>query len=167
MTCRQQIDGRTRDLQLIHIAKRDLDLDDESYRMMLREVVGVESAADLDERGRRRVIEHLKAKGFRIRRGRAGGGNLNRRRDDRAPPADGTTESSDWRQPRINKIIKLWALLRDAGVLRGDGSETALWRFCARVSGVAQIEWATSPGLNRCVEALRAWCRREGIPLHD
>lgn len=161
MTCRQQIDGRARDLAIIHMGAKDLGMDEATYRAMLHEIAGVDSAADLDAAGRFRVIEHLKAKGFRIRRGRAGGGNLNRRRDDRA------VAGQDWRQPRVNKIIKLWALLRDAGVLRGDGSPAQLWRCCARLTGVAKIEWASSAGLNRCIEALRAWCQREGVALDD
>ncbi len=55
---------RRRDLAKIHIAKKQLGLDETAYREMLSGIAGVESAADLDCPGRRRVIAHLKSCGF-------------------------------------------------------------------------------------------------------
>jgi hypothetical protein len=52
-------------LALIHVAKKQLDLDDDSYRHILSRAAGVESAADLDEVGFLNVMEHLTASGFR------------------------------------------------------------------------------------------------------
>lgn len=56
---------RNRELAAIHAAKRDLRLDDEAYRAMLWSVARVRSAADLDAGGRRRVLDHLKAVGWK------------------------------------------------------------------------------------------------------
>ncbi|MEX2338248.1 MAG: regulatory protein GemA [Aquisalimonadaceae bacterium] len=58
-------DARTRELAAIHAAKRDLLLDDDAYRAMLWSVARVRSAADLDAGGRRRVLDHLKAVGWK------------------------------------------------------------------------------------------------------
>lgn len=56
---------RNRELAQIHIAKQTLGLDDDTYRDMLWTVGRVRSSADLDHAGRRRVLEHLKARGWK------------------------------------------------------------------------------------------------------
>ena len=137
---RPAADARRRDLAAIHIAKADAGLDDDTYRAMLREVAGVDSARDLDAAGRRAVLARL----------RHGAANVR--------------SISDWRAPRIAKIQKLWALLGEEGVLRQPGKE-ALRRFCARQTGVARLEWADGAALNRCIEALKSWCDREHVEV--
>src|SRR5690606_5554717 len=49
------------------IAKKDLGLDDETYRQMLWTIGRVHSSADLDHAGRRKVIEHLNARGWKFK----------------------------------------------------------------------------------------------------
>ncbi len=58
-------DIRKRELAMIHVAKSQLGLDDDAYRDMLWTVARVRSAADLDWAGRKKVLDHLKAKGFK------------------------------------------------------------------------------------------------------
>lgn len=67
MTRRGSVDPRTRELGLIHIAIKQLGLDDAAYRDLLWVLARVRSARDLDEHGRRMVIEHLRGRGFRPR----------------------------------------------------------------------------------------------------
>ena len=51
---------RRRELAKIHlVARRELGMDDDTYRSMLAAVAGVRSAAALDESGRRKVLDHL------------------------------------------------------------------------------------------------------------
>lgn len=63
----QAHDDRRRDLAMIHVAIKQLGLDRTTYENMLWTVARVRSAADLDDAGRRAVIEHLKARGFKVR----------------------------------------------------------------------------------------------------
>lgn len=58
-------DLRRRELALIHQAKTALGLDDDTYRALLERLTGKRSAADLDWRGRKLVLDHLKAQGAR------------------------------------------------------------------------------------------------------
>lgn len=60
-------DIRKRELAMIHVAKSQLGLDDDTYRAMLWTVARVKSAADLDWAGRKKVLDHLKAGGFKIK----------------------------------------------------------------------------------------------------
>jgi phage gp16-like protein len=55
---------RRKQLAAIHAARRDLGLDEDGYRLMLREVAGVDSAKDLDMAGRRQVLDHLRRVGW-------------------------------------------------------------------------------------------------------
>lgn len=60
---------RNRELAQIHIAKKDLGLDDETYRDMLFTIARVRSSGELDHAGRRRVIEHLHTRGWKPKAG--------------------------------------------------------------------------------------------------
>src|SRR4030067_225292 len=64
-----QTDSRKNDLAKIHIAKKDLGLDDETYRTIVRNIGKAESgsAADLTPGGRGRVIQHFKSNGWKVR----------------------------------------------------------------------------------------------------
>lgn len=62
-------DTRRRELAKIHLAAKQLGMDDDTYRDMLWAIARVRSAKDLDEAGRRRVLDHLKAVGFKPKPG--------------------------------------------------------------------------------------------------
>lgn len=132
-------DSRRRDLAAIHIAVQAIGLDDATYRALLRDVAGVDSARDLTAAGRAQVLA-------RLGRNRGRGAVV------------------DWRTARIAKARKLWELLAEAGVLR-QPDEQAFRRFCARQTGVARLEWADSSAINRCIEALKSWCARERVDV--
>lgn len=51
----------------IHIAKKDLGLDDETYRSLLWTAARVHSSKDLDHAGRAAVLDHFKARGWKPR----------------------------------------------------------------------------------------------------
>jgi phage gp16-like protein len=61
-------DNRRRELAQIHIAKKQLGIEDDAYRDMLRTIGRVESSADLGDHGRKAVLEHLKKCGFQASR---------------------------------------------------------------------------------------------------
>lgn len=52
-------------LAKIHIAKKQLALDDETYRTMLQSVGGVASSRDLTSEGAAKVLRHLERCGFK------------------------------------------------------------------------------------------------------
>lgn len=53
-------DYRKRDLARIHCLKKELALDDENYRAMLKTQTGKSSSADMDVKQRYAVINHMK-----------------------------------------------------------------------------------------------------------
>jgi hypothetical protein len=50
---------------LVHIAKEDLHLDEESYRQILKGVAGVESSAQLTKEGFEKVMRRFQEMGFK------------------------------------------------------------------------------------------------------
>jgi len=58
-------DFRRRALARIHLAKKELQMDDATYRAMLHEIGGVASSKDLDAAGLNRVLDHLTRCGFK------------------------------------------------------------------------------------------------------
>jgi hypothetical protein len=53
-------------LQLVHIARRQLDLDEADYRQVLREKGGVESSKQLSNERLEEVMAHFEHMGFRM-----------------------------------------------------------------------------------------------------
>lgn len=124
-------DRRRRDMAVIHIAMKQLGMDDATYRAMLWAVARVETSKDLDYTGLQRVIDHLKKRGFKSRHGRK------------------PKVSAD----RTAQLAKIEALLTDAGrpwTYITAGRPSLVKRICR----VEQIEWANSEQLAKLIAAL-------------
>lgn len=65
---------RKSELAQIHLAKKQLAMEDDAYRAMLWAVARVKSAADLDWTGRKRVLDHMAACGWKKKTTRVAGG---------------------------------------------------------------------------------------------
>ena len=118
----------------IHIGKNQLFDDDDDYRSMVQSVAGVRSAADLDEDGRKAVLEHLKACGAEFRPARRSG----LRRKPPAPP------------PETERQIR--AMLAEDG-LPDSYAETILQRMCSHPHRLP-LQWASSKQLGDVIASL-------------
>lgn len=131
-------DDRRRELAQIHIAKKQLGLEDDTYRDMLWMIGRVRSSADLGAQGRRQVLEHLKARGFMPKA---------------APEAKPTSPAWDWvnkaaedRKPMLRKIA---VMLRDA-----DREKPYADGIAKQMFHVERIEFCAPDQLRRIVAAL-------------
>lgn len=123
-------------LQLVQIARRRLGLDEESYRSILRDYGGADSATALDDRGFAMVMDRFRYLGFVSDKRRASFSFA-----DRAGMASAA---------QIALIRELW------GKLSRDGSEAALNKWIARF-GVDALRFVDATRARRIVGALRAW----------
>lgn len=57
---------RNKLIQLIHVAKRELSLDDSTYRAVIKNSTGKESSKDCTTPQLRKVLDALKTKGFSV-----------------------------------------------------------------------------------------------------
>lgn len=61
----EDADARRRELAKIQIARKQLGMADEVYRNLLWTIGRVKSSSDLDHAGRRKVLDHMRACGWR------------------------------------------------------------------------------------------------------
>lgn len=130
-------------IKLIHVARRELRMDDDTYRLMLAGMKGLDGAtstADLSIPNLHRVLEQLKLRGFTVRPKKA---------QQRPKAADGQSR----------KIRSMWLTLHDLGAVR-DPSEEALAKFVLNMTGVAALQWLKGAQASRVIENLKQWQQR-------
>lgn len=137
---------RRAELAAIHVAKKQLRLDDDTYRALLVGLTGLDSSAKMNTYQRRLVIEHLRKKGFEKRPG-AGAG-----------PSKFVYLSD----AQLRMVRGLWIDLARAGAVR-DSSELALNHFVKRMTGIETLSWLTPEAANKVIEALKSWSARAGV----
>ncbi|WP_347506132.1 gp16 family protein [Pseudomonas anguilliseptica] len=135
--------NRIRLIKLIHVARRELRMDDETYRLMLagmKGLGGATSTADLSVPNLLRVLEQLKQKGFKVRPNKKA----------KRPLAD---------DEQSKKIRALWLTLHDMGAVR-DPSEEALAKYVLRMTKVAALQWLNAAQASQVIENLKQWMGR-------
>jgi phage gp16-like protein len=137
---------RKKDLAKIHIAKKQLGLDEPTYRAMLQMVAGVESAADLDGKGRRKVLSHLSRAGFKTRSGKA------------APKYPGRPDFEALKGTGKRAMMgKIEAYLAEA-----KRSWNYVHGIALQMFDVDRVQWCTPDQLHRIISALEYDARRHG-----
>lgn len=131
--------ARTTQLAQIHLGKKQLGLDEETYRAMLFTVTGKRSAGELDIAGRQRVIAHMISRGAKLGFTGKAGRNLS---------------------PQEKKLHALWWRAHKSGAVQ-DASERALRRWVARqANGVEDASWLNPHQLSGLIEALKSMIAR-------
>lgn len=141
---------KRKEIQLIHVgwaqlAKQDASLDDAAYRAMLWAVARVKSSTELDFAGRKKVLDHLEACGFK------------RTKPQQRALAD---------DPQSKKIRALWLELHTAGKVRNP-SESALAAFVKRQTGRDALQWLNAREASAVIEELKQWLLRADKKVQD
>lgn len=131
-----QTNPRKRDLALIHVGKKQLAMSDEDYRAMLWTVARAKSSGDLDAYGRRKVLQHLKSRGF-------------------TPQRKGRSKPAQGRELLVRKIRAL--LINDPAGAKEDAYADAIAR---RMFKVDRFEWCSPDQLRKIIQALEVDKRR-------
>lgn len=134
---RPATDLRNRELAQIHVAKSQLGLDEDTYRAMLWTVARVKSAADLDWAGRKKVLDHLKAKGFVMKSKR------------RATPA----------KDKAGLVAKIRALL----IAAGNKPDAYADGMARRMFHIERFEWCDTAQLRKIIAALAIDAKRHKL----
>lgn len=136
--------SRRADLAKIHLAVKELQWDESTYRDILQTVCQVRSSGDLDAAGRQRFLAHLQQCGWKP----TGGAPFAKDRPVRKP----LTLSQ-------KKMWSLWQQLADAGLVR-NRKMPALLAYVQRQAQVDRLEWLTGPQESLVIESLKAWLER-------
>ena len=139
---------RKKEISLIHIGAGKLGLDEETRRAMYGTVTGKSSCSDMSWQERKAVLDHLKAKGFKITTPRKAG-------NPRPAAPSRTLDTS----ALASKVRALWLGLHELGAVR-DASEAALGAYCKRIAKVDALQWASGGQLETLIETLKKWVIR-------
>ena len=126
----------------VHIAKKDLGLDDDTYWAALEQVTGKTSCSDIDDAGLAKVVSHFKAHGWK-------------------PKAASSHHRPKSKKRHVRYIYVLWRELTNAGVTNKNG----LNAFVKRQTKTDSVEWLTAAQGNQVIEALKDMSKRHGVNL--
>ncbi|MXV43931.1 DUF1018 domain-containing protein [Saccharibacter sp. 17.LH.SD] len=126
-------------LALVHIAKKDLALEDESYRSLLHRIAGQNSARGMTEKQLNDVLAEFKRLGW-----------------EKSPRKKRYVAAN---RASVRKIFVLWGSLRDH--LACKGSRAGLRVFVERMTGVSDPNFLDDQKAQQVIEALKAMQKRK------
>lgn len=140
MATTTQTTYRNRLIKLIQVARRDLGLDEPNYRGILFAQGGNDSLAAMPIDGMQKVLDYLKAQGFKVR-----------------------STKTDRKQATgldASKVRALWLFLHELGAVR-DPSEAALTAYVKRIVKVDDVQWMRSGRrVETVIESQKKWAMR-------
>lgn len=138
---------RTRLIKLIHVGRRELSMDESTYRAILKDKTGEISASACSVPQLERVLGHLKAAGFKVKVSASAG----------AQRKGGSRAMADDDQSRM--IRGIWLELHGMSVVR-DASEAAMASFVCRHTKIEALQWLSSKQASSVIEHLKKWRNR-------
>lgn len=129
-------------LKLIQIGKRDLVMDDDVYRDMLEQETGQRSAKNLSQWQLSKVLERMKALGFK--------------------PKHKSNKNGKPRAPEVGKIKAIWITMHKQGFVR-NGRDAAIDAYVRRMTtrmngrGIERANWLKSHQAAEVLESLKKW----------
>lgn len=121
----------------VHVARKQLGMDEPAYRGLLQRATGKASSGDCTEAQLTLVLAEFRRLGWKPATN---------------PAASGRRPSE---KPYVRKIFALWGTLARDGALK-DGSRAALVAFIERQTGVSHPDWLTAEQANSVTEGLKA-----------
>ncbi len=150
---------RQAELAKIHLAKKQLGLDDETYRDVVARVSAkfrsepIDSAGAMTEAERRALLDEFVRLGFQV-----------------APPRE---RADDWisispSHPGAQHLKKLLACaydLEQIGAVRANSTRRWIQKFSRKLTGVDRLQWLTPQDANKVIEGLKGW-RKKWLVKH-
>ncbi|MCX8581417.1 regulatory protein GemA [Gilliamella sp. B3482] len=127
-------------IKLIHIAKSQLNLDDDTYRHLLLNVTKKTSTKDMTVWELEKILNNMKLKGFKVKSSKK-------------------TGKITATEPVHKKIRSLWLELADAGEVK-NRSERAINSYVKRITGVEVMDLLTQKQAVVVIESLKSWQAR-------
>jgi hypothetical protein len=128
-------------LAILHIAKKQLGLDDDTWRDLLERETGRRSSKDMSDGERGRVLDVLKSQGFK-------------------PASRSSRKGLEGKY--AGKLQALWIAGWNLGLI-GNRDDAALLAFVKRQTGIDHTRFLRyHDDATKAIEALKAWLARDG-----
>ena len=139
-------------IQILHVAKRECSLDDQSYRSLLYGAAGVRSSSEIKTWEQyNSVLKAFARLGFKVKSGKSAKTGLKK-----TAPQNG--RNGDWISARQEYYIRgLWDLASRAK------DEASLQAMLQRIAGVTHIEWISKEKATKVILALRDIAKKAGF----
>ena len=135
---------RNTNLAKIHLAKKQLGLDDDTYRSIILQTTGKDSAAKCTDRQLEKVVKTFEEKGWKQNK------NIKRYRKVRTGRFD------------FQKIYALWGQLQDMGVVKSTNLvELDKWVSRMTKGKRSSAQFLEESWAQRIIECLKKWIARE------
>lgn len=143
--------ARDPQLAAIHVGRKALGWEEETYRALLQALTGKRSAGEMSAAERAKVIDYMRSQGFAPLDG-----------GDPAAAVARRLQVPEGTKPQVALIEALWEALAERGALRREDAAAGagLDAWVARTTGVASRLWLTPAQANQAIEGLKAWLRR-------
>ena len=133
-------------IKAIHTLKSRLQLSDDDYRALLRQLTGQASSKDCTPAQQQLVRDHLQ------RLAEAAGVASPQRRA-------GFEARYQAASPRERKVWAIWLDMARRGLVHNKSAQ-ALDAFVQRQTGVLALRWCSAAQLDAVIEALKLWQKR-------
>ena len=131
----------TSSIAAIHVAKKQLGMDDDTYRAKLANITGKSSVKDMSEPERQKVLTVFRNDGFR--------------------PAESKPSAGKLTGPFAKKLQALWIAGYNLGVV-SDRRDAALLAFVKRQTGLDAVRFLHhADDARAAIDGLKGWLRRE------
>jgi len=129
-------------LAKVHIARKDLGMDEETYRAVISRMSNgkADSAKALSDAALNDLLAEFKRLGWQAK----------------------ATPRTAAKDPLAGKVRALWRALANAGVVR-DRSEAALRGYVHRMTDKSDLRFCDAREKGRVIESLKQWAAREGL----
>ncbi len=141
---------RQAELAKIHLAKKQLGLDDDTYRAVIERITKgrTDSSGEMTEAERRALLDEFARKGYQS-----------------APPRE---RQDDWitispNHPGAAHLRKLLACayeLERIGAVKSGSTKVWLRKFVKKITGVDSLQWLDATDANKVIEALKGWRKK-------
>lgn len=139
---------KARLIKLIHIAKTQLHMGDDEYRLLLANLSGGKtSSKQLSLAQLNAVMKQMKSMGFVVRV-----------KQDTTPKS--IYDAHDDIKGQVKLIRHLWLKLYDLGEVKNN-SEMALAKYVKRITGTDHHNWLSCKQASCVIETLKKWHDRE------
>lgn len=141
-------------IQLIHIGKSKLQMDNEVYRLFLLNTVGKDSCTQMNLIELNKVVDAMKKRGFQVTGMRFKYSNRK------------SSQSSAPESDIVKKIRSKWLEMHYQGIIK-NSSETSLNAYIAKIAKnkdgqpIPFVTWLDNVQAIRVLETLKKWQQRE------
>lgn len=139
---------RRAEIAQIHIAKKELALEDDAYRALLLQVTGKESSKDLTWQERKALLDHFKKVGFKVKS-----------KVVQKTPAVDQRDVNQTLEPQYLKILALWTDLYNCDAVRVN-TESAVRIYIKRMTGCDDYRFCNGKQIETVIESLKKWLAR-------